>query len=111
MSVPVSKPSKSSKRATETQDSAESLSFEQAVERVEVIIDRIESGESGLERSLVELEEGTRLLQRCREILAKAEQKVIELMPDGGSAPGVSGSRPRSSPGRNRAESPEEPPF
>lgn len=109
--MPVSKPSESSKRTADTQEGAESLSFEQAVERIELIIDRIESGESGLERSLVELEEGTKLLQHCREILAKAEQKVIELMPDGDSPSGLSTSRTRSGLGRNRAESPEDAPL
>ncbi len=80
---------------------AESLSFEQAVERLEEIIDRIESGEVGLERSLVEFEEGTRLLRRCREILARAEQRVEELAPEleaGGGGEG--GGGPGAKPGR-----------
>jgi exodeoxyribonuclease VII small subunit len=103
----VSKQPPSRKRAGKSEDSAEGLSFEQAVERLEEIIDRIESGEAGLERSLVEFEEGTRLLRHCREILAKAEQKVVELTPDGNAA----GPKPRPSPPRGRDEDPEEAPF
>lgn len=104
----MSKQPRSSKRAYEAGNSTESLSFEQAVERLEEIIDRIESGEAGLERSLVEFEEGTRLLRHCREILAKAEQKVAELTPD---AAGAANPRPRPAPARGREDSPEDAPF
>lgn len=61
---------------------AAGLSFEQAVERLEQIIDRIESGETGLEASLKEYESGMELLRHCRAILARAEQKVQELTPE-----------------------------
>ncbi|MGP1310112.1 MAG: exodeoxyribonuclease VII small subunit [Phycisphaerales bacterium] len=58
---------------------AESLTFEQAVERLEAIIGRIESGEIGLEQSIREYEHGVALLKRCRAILEDAEQRVEEL--------------------------------
>ncbi|MBL8745461.1 MAG: exodeoxyribonuclease VII small subunit [Phycisphaerae bacterium] len=58
-----------------------SLTFEQAVEQLESIIDRIESGEIGLEDSLKQYERGTRLRDHCREILARTEQRVTELTP------------------------------
>jgi exodeoxyribonuclease VII small subunit len=57
------------------------LTFEQAVEQLEAIIDRIESGEIGLEDSLKEYERGTLLREHCKEILARTEQKVTELNP------------------------------
>jgi exodeoxyribonuclease VII small subunit len=47
--------------------------------RVEEIIARIESGEVGLEGSIDEYERGVALVARCREILAKAEQRVEDL--------------------------------
>ena len=103
----MSKQPKSSKNAGKPESELGGLSFEQAVERLEEIIDRIESGEAGLERSLVEFEEGTKLLRHCREILAKAEQKVIELTPDGAAAP----QRARSSPARDRDADAEDAPF
>lgn len=55
------------------------LTFEQAMERIEAIIERIESGRSGLEESIREYETGARLLRRCREILAAAEQRVTAI--------------------------------
>lgn len=103
----MSKQPKANKSAGTPGAQLDGLSFEQAVERLEQIIDRIESGEAGLERSLVEFEEGTNLLRHCREILAKAEQKVVELTPDSAGA----GSRARPGSGRQRDDSAEEAPF
>ena len=70
--------------------------FEQAIAQVESIIDRIESGALGLEDSIAEYERGIRLLQRCRGVLANAEQRIADLTsqlssglsPDGGVKPG-----------------------
>ena len=55
------------------------LDFERAIEQVEQIIERIESGEIGLERSVTEYERGVALIRRCREALSNAEQRVEEL--------------------------------
>ena len=55
------------------------IDFERAVEQVEAIIDRIESGEVGLEQSITEYERGVGLIRRCRQILDRAEQRVEEL--------------------------------
>lgn len=60
-------------------DGVESLSFEQAMERIEAIIERIESGRAGLEESIREYEAGARLLRRCREILTSAELRVATI--------------------------------
>jgi len=46
---------------------------------VEGIIERIESGQIGLERSLAEYERGVALIKRCRQVLDRAEQRVEEL--------------------------------
>ena len=62
------------------------LPFEGAMEALEAITDKIESGEIGLEQSLSEYERGMKLIARCREILDRAEQRVTELtMPPGPS--------------------------
>lgn len=55
------------------------LSFEQALEQIESIIARIESGEVGLEASIDEYEKGVALIARCRDILGRAEQRVDDL--------------------------------
>ncbi|GAB4193092.1 MAG: hypothetical protein Kow00105_07160 [Phycisphaeraceae bacterium] len=64
------------------------LGFEDAIERLEELIEQIESGEIGLEESLKRYEEGSALIRRCRSILDDAHQKIAELTasPDGGLA-------------------------
>lgn len=54
-------------------------SFEEALAQVESIIERIESGQIGLEASVGEYERGAALLQRCRDILDRAQQRVDTL--------------------------------
>jgi len=58
------------------------LSFEQAIDRLESMIDEIESGEVGLEDAIARYEQGQQLVTRCRTILDKAEQRIAELTPD-----------------------------
>jgi exodeoxyribonuclease VII small subunit len=61
-------------------DSAlEQMRFEQAVEELEAIIERIERGEVGLEESLAQWKRGQALIRRCRAILDVAEQQVQQL--------------------------------
>jgi len=55
------------------------LSYEQAVERLEQLVERIESGEIGLEESIAAYERGARLIARCRAILDQAETRNEEL--------------------------------
>ncbi len=58
---------------------AKALTYEQALAEVESIIDRIESGEIGLEQSIEAYERGSELIKRCRSMLQSAEQRVEEL--------------------------------
>ena len=60
--------------------STDEPSFEEAVERVEGLIESIESGEIGLDESLKAFEEGMGLIKRCRTRLDAAEQRVRELI-------------------------------
>lgn len=53
--------------------------FEEALAEVEAIIERIETGQSGLERSIGEYEKGVRLLARCRGLLKDAEQRIEDV--------------------------------
>ncbi|MEM7680547.1 MAG: exodeoxyribonuclease VII small subunit [Planctomycetota bacterium] len=69
-------------------------SFEQALERLETIIDRIESGEVGLEDAIAEYEAGVALVQRCRSILDRAEQRISELVERGDGSLAVQGGAP-----------------
>ncbi len=67
-------------------------SFEDALTDVESIIERIESGQIGLEESLGEYERGVALINHCRTVLLKAQQRVDDLTakmrPNGGSGGG-----------------------
>ena len=66
---------KSERKAAPAPD-PEKMSFEQATEELEIIIDRIESGEVGLEEALAERRRGETLIRRCRAILDVAEQEL-----------------------------------
>ena len=54
-------------------------SFEQAITEVEKIIDRIESGEMGLEDQIEQYARGAEMLKRCRAVLDRCEQRVEEI--------------------------------
>lgn len=62
-----------------TSPDPEQLSFEQALAELEAVIDRIESGEVGLEESLKQYEAGMAMVQRCRAVLDKTEKRIAEL--------------------------------
>lgn len=66
-------------KAPETPPDPDSLGYEQAVEELERIVERIESGEASLEQSMKLYERGTKLLRRCRSVLDQAEQRLSEL--------------------------------
>jgi exodeoxyribonuclease VII small subunit len=59
--------------------------FEEALELVEAIIEKVESGQIGLEESIAQYERGAALILRCRKILDRAEQRVQELTAQMGS--------------------------
>ncbi|MFQ3670744.1 MAG: exodeoxyribonuclease VII small subunit [Verrucomicrobiia bacterium] len=60
----------------------EELSFEEAVERLEELVTRMESGEMPLEEILTTYEEGMSLVAKCSEKLAAAEKKIELLTRD-----------------------------
>ena len=52
------------------------LTFEGAMDRLEKIVEQMESGKLPLEDLIVRYEEGMNLVKVCQERLAKAEQKI-----------------------------------
>ena len=54
-------------------------SFETAMEQLETLVSRMESGELSLEESLKAFEKGVQLTRFCQDQLQKAELKVQEL--------------------------------
>jgi len=65
------------------------LSFEQAIDKLEGIVEQIESGEVGLEQALEQYEQGQALIKRCRGILDKAERRIAELTEDAQGRPAI----------------------
>ena len=74
----------------------ERMSFEQATEELEAIIERIEQGEIGLEESLSERKRGERLINRCRAILDAAEQELQHTAPEETATDEEAGDEPAS---------------
>src|SRR6266446_3239146 len=52
------------------------LNFENAMDRLEAIVEQMESGKLPLEDLIVRYEEGMNLIRICQERLANAEQKI-----------------------------------
>ena len=66
------------------------MSYEEAIEQLEAIIDRMERGEVALEDSLREYARGDALVRRCRAVLDQAEQRIEQISGqalDAGAAP------------------------
>lgn len=55
------------------------ISFESALEKLETIVESMESGEVPLAELLAKFEEGTRLLKVCESRLKDAELKIEQL--------------------------------
>jgi len=55
------------------------LKFEKALEKLESIVGRMESGELSLEEALKSYEEGVKLLRLCTKTLEEARNKVLVL--------------------------------
>ena len=55
------------------------ISYEDALERLNRIVNDLEKGNLPLADSLTLFEEGTALIKRCTELLDTAEQKVVKL--------------------------------
>lgn len=57
-------------------------SFEAALAELEEILAQIESGEVGLEQSLIRYERGNFLIQHCQNVLNSAEKQIEVLSRD-----------------------------
>ena len=61
-----------------------SYPFEQSLEKLEQLVERMEEGDLSLEDSLKTFEEGIKLTRQCQQALVKAEQKVKLLIEENG---------------------------
>lgn len=58
---------------------AKKLKFEEAMQRLQEIVGKLESGEESLEDSMKLFQEGAKLSAQCYQMLDKAEQQVAQL--------------------------------
>ena len=82
-----SKKSSTPRAAAEPHDAASALPFEQALERLETIVDELEGGELTLQESLARYEEGIRLSRGLTHTLDQAEQRIERLVENPGQPP------------------------
>jgi len=61
----------------------EEPTFEQALERLEEIVNRLEAGDLELEAALEAFEQGVALTRRCAGQLDDAERRIEQLVQDG----------------------------
>ena len=62
-------------------------SFEEALERLETIVEELEGGSLSLEQSLARYEEGMRLSRRLTQTLDQAEKRIERLVEEEGAPP------------------------
>jgi exodeoxyribonuclease VII small subunit len=62
--------------------------FEEALERLETIVEELEGGSLTLEQSIARYEEGVKLSRRLTQTLDQAEKKIERLMEAGGESGG-----------------------
>ncbi len=61
-------------------DDLSTLSFEDALRRLEAIVQRLESGDASLDESITLYEEGARLRAQCETRLKSAQEKIDKIV-------------------------------
>jgi exodeoxyribonuclease VII small subunit len=65
-----------------TKENLKDLSFEEALTELEVIVRKMESGNSDLESSINDYDKGNKLLKHCEKRLNEAKLKVEKIVKD-----------------------------
>ena len=73
--------------ATDDTPEASSLDYEHALEQLEALVEKMETGALSLEESLRAFERGVRLARHCQTVLEQAELRVKALLQDGTEVP------------------------
>lgn len=60
----------------ETVNNTETLTFEQAMEQLELVVRRLDNGELPLENAITSFQDGLEYIKVCQEKLNKAEGKL-----------------------------------
>ena len=85
------------------------LNFEGAMDRLEKIVEQMESGKLPLEDLIVRYEEGMKLVKVCQERLANAEQKIEIIARNSAGKPVVKEFEPTPEPEKPPSRSDERP--
>ena len=72
-----------SANSPDSPESLEELGFEDALARLETIVDRLEQGDLELEQALAAFEQGVALTRRCAGQLEDAERRIEVLVREG----------------------------
>ncbi|HAU68849.1 MAG: exodeoxyribonuclease VII small subunit [Arenicella sp.] len=67
---------------SKTNETKTDLTFEQAFNELEALVERMERGQQNLEDSLGDFERGVGLMKHCHSVLKSAEQQVEILVKD-----------------------------
>ncbi len=62
--------------STSSRSEAPDPGFEQALERLNALVEKLESGQLPLEESVAAFEEGVKLTRRCEALLDSADQRL-----------------------------------
>lgn len=62
---------------------AKEIKFEEALKRLEAIVEHLENGDLSLEEALKQYEEGVRMAELCTKRLTEAEKRVEVLLKTG----------------------------
>lgn len=65
---------------------SETINFEKSLEKLNLLVEKMERGNLALEQSLQYYEEGITLVRQCQKALANAEQKIEILTNQNGKA-------------------------
>jgi exodeoxyribonuclease VII small subunit len=82
--------------STQQKKGASELNFEGAMDRLEAIVEQMESGKMHLEDLIVRYEEGMKLVKICQERLASAEQRIEIITRNSAGKPVVKDFEPAS---------------
>jgi exodeoxyribonuclease VII small subunit len=80
------------------------LKFEEAMERLDAIVEAMESGAIGVEESIAKYEEAMALAAHCRQILDQAEQRIQKIQLDAAGQPQVTPFEPPEPAGEEAEE-------
>lgn len=80
------------------------IRFEEAMQRLEAIVEGMESGELGIEESVARYEEAMSLAAQCRKILDDAELRIRRIQIDAAGQPRAEPFEPPVAGGGSAAE-------